>query len=159
MIQQPSLNQLNDIVEPSQASWWPPSWLTVAIVVVFVSTILIALLLMIKRWQKARVRKTAARQLAQNPSASVNQLTVLLKRTALAYYPRDVIAEKHSNEWLDFLLTPLSRRERQTFNQLPQQAEKNFYGVADESFRHCYYQLAQVWLSKDLSKKPGVNDV
>lgn len=159
MIQQPSLNQLNDIVEPSQANWWPPSELTLAIGAALVAVLIVLLLAFIKRWQRARVRKTATRQLAQNQSANVNQLTVLLKRTALAYYPRHVIAEKHSGEWLTFLLAPLSRRERQAFNQLPQQAEKNFYGVADESFRQSYYQLAKVWLSKDLSKKPGANDV
>ncbi len=31
-MQQPSLEQLNDIVEPGQAGWWPPSWLTIAVV-------------------------------------------------------------------------------------------------------------------------------
>ncbi|MDV6315530.1 DUF4381 domain-containing protein [Idiomarina sp. HP20-50] len=159
MIQQPSIEQLNDIVEPSQASWWPLSWLTIVVGLAVLATVITLMLALMKQRQKSRVRKAAIQQLSQNTTVSVNQLTILLKRTALAYYPRKVIAEKHSSEWLNFLLAPLSNRERQAFNQLPEQAEKNFYGVAEESFRQKYYQLAKLWLSKNLSKQPGANDV
>ncbi|MCK7458186.1 DUF4381 domain-containing protein [Idiomarina aminovorans] len=159
MTQQPSLQQLNDIVEPNDASWWPPSW--VALVVVAVALILVAIFIIwgVRRWQESRTRKTAMKQLLQQNNSSVEQLTVLLKRTALAYYPRELIAEKHSRNWLIFLLAALSDKERVLFEPILEQADKNFYGIADDAFRQSYYQLAKLWLSKDLSKQPGAEHV
>ncbi|RUO68944.1 DUF4381 domain-containing protein [Idiomarina ramblicola] len=159
MTQQPSLEQLNDIVEPNDASWWPPSWVTLAVAIIVLVGVTIFLIWMLRRWQKSRVRKTAMAQLLQQKDCSVEQLTVLLKRIALAYYPRELIAEKHSQNWLNFLFVPLSDKEKALFEPLLEQADKNFYGMADDAFNQSYYQLAKVWLSKDLSKQPGADNV
>ena len=159
MTQQPSLEQLNDIVEPNAASWWPPSWVALAVAAIALIGVTVLIIWVFRRWQKSRVRKTAIKQLLQQNDSSVEQLTVLLKRTALAYYPRELIAEKHSRKWLIFLLAPLSNKERAMFEPLLAQADKNFYGIADDAFHQGYYQLAAVWLSKDLSKQPGAEHV
>lgn len=159
MIQQPSLEQLNDIVEPNDASWWPPSWVALAVATIILVGVTILLIWIFRRWQQSRARKTAMAQLLQQKNSSVEQLTVLLKRAALAYYPRELIAEKHSRAWLSFLLVPLSDKEKALFKPLLAQADKNFYGKADDAFNQSYYQLAKVWLSKDLSKQPGADHV
>lgn len=158
-MQQPSLEQLNDIVEPGQAGWWPPSWLTIALVATLLAGILVLSIVLFRRWQKSKVRKTAMQQLLQQKDANAEQITVLLKRTALAYYPRELVATKHSRTWLVFLLASLSDNEKASFEPLLQQADKNFYGTEDDDFNRSYYQLARLWLSKDLSKQPGVSDV
>ncbi|MGM0905863.1 MAG: DUF4381 domain-containing protein [Pseudomonadota bacterium] len=158
-MQQPSLEQLNDIVEPGQAGWWPPSWLTIAVVVTLLAGILVLSIVLFRRWQNSKVRKTATKQLLQQKDANAEQITVLLKRAALAYYPRELVATKHSRTWLVFLLASLSDNEKASFEPLLQQADKNFYSTEDDDFNRSYYQLARLWLSKDLSKQPGVSDV
>ncbi|MGM0429344.1 MAG: DUF4381 domain-containing protein [Pseudomonadota bacterium] len=158
-MQQPSLEQLNDIVEPGQAGWWPPSWLTIAVVATLLAGILVLSIVLFRRWQNSKVRKTATKQLLQQKDANAEQITVLLKRAALAYYPRELVATKHSRTWLVFLLASLSDNEKASFEPLLQQADKNFYGTEDDDFNRSYYQLARLWLSKDLSKQPGVSDV
>ncbi|MCP1339802.1 DUF4381 domain-containing protein [Idiomarina sp. M1R2S28] len=158
-MQQPSLNNLNDIVEPGAANWWPPSWPTIAIAVALLAGIALFIFWLVRRRQQSRVRKIAIRQLQQNRNISIEELTVILKRTALAYYPRELVAEKHSHQWISFLLTPLSEKEKATYEPLLSEANKNFYGIADKNFNQHYYELARLWLSKDLSKQPGAEDV
>lgn len=158
-MQQPSLDKLNDIVEPGSASWWPPSWPAIAIAIALLAGLAFFLFWLIRRRQQLRVRKTAIRQLQQNRNISIEELTILLKRTALAYYPRELVAEKHSRQWISFLLTPLSEKEKVTYESLLNEANKNFYGIADNNFNQQYYELARLWLSKDLSKQPGADDV
>lgn len=158
-MQQPSLDKLNDIVEPGSASWWPPSWPAITIAVVLLISVALLLFWLIRRRHQAHARKAAIRQLQQDKNMSIDELTVLLKRTALAYYPRELIAEKHSQQWISFLLTPLSEKERARYKVLLNEANKNFYGVADTHFNEHYYELARLWLSKDLSKQPGANHV
>jgi len=158
-MQQPSLDKLNDIVEPGSASWWPPSWPVIAIAIVLLVGIALLIFWLIRRRQQSRVRKTAIRQLQHNRDMSIDELTVLLKRTALAYYPREMVAEKHSRQWISFLLMALSEKEKAIYEPLLNEASKNFYGIADNNFNQHYYELARLWLSKDLSKQPGANDV
>lgn len=105
-MQQPSLEQLNDIVEPGQAGWWPPSWLTIAVVAVVLAGVLVLATVLFRRWQKSKVRKAAMKQLLQHKDANTEQITVLLKRAALAYYPRELVATKHSRTWLVFFWRP-----------------------------------------------------
>lgn len=159
MTQKPSIEQLNDIVEPGDASWWPPSWFSLAVAAILLVGFVILVFWLCRRWKKSRVRKTAMKQLTQQKTPDTEQITVLLKRTALAYYSREQVATKHSREWLRFLLVPLSKREKESFGVLLEQADKNFYGIADDNFNQQYYELARLWLSKDLSKQPGANDV
>lgn len=158
-MQQPSLNNLNDIVEPGAASWWPPSWPTIAIAIALLVGTAFFIFWLIRRRQQSHIRKIAIRQLQQDRNLSIEELTVLLKRTALAYYPREFVAEKHSRQWISFLLTPLSEKEKATYESLLNEANKNFYGIADNNFNQQYYELAHLWLSKDLSKQPGAEDV
>lgn len=158
-MQQPSLENLNDIVQPGPASWWPPSWPALAVAIVLLAAIALFIFWLVRRRQQSRARKAAIKQLQQDRNMSIEELTILLKRTALAYYPREIVAEKHSRQWISFLLTPLSDKEKATYDPLLNEANKNFYSMADHHFHQHYYQLARLWLSKNLSKQPGVDDV
>jgi len=111
---QEPLAQLRDIHLPDPINWWPPApgWWDV--------TLLGALLLfwlsryLLDKHQNKRYRRLALVELQQVKPDSNNlstdnnivfaqQLNDLLKRTALAHYPRHVIAPLSGKAWLDFL--------------------------------------------------------
>jgi len=102
---------LRDIHLPIAISWWPPApgwWLLM--VLVFVIVLLIW-------WQQRRkvalrVRVAAlaewgalmaAFQREQNVSQLVQGLSVLLRRVALSYYPREEVAGLSGEAWLRYL--------------------------------------------------------
>jgi len=111
-----SLQNLNDIVLPATIEWWPlaSGWY-----------FLIGLLLVafgwfayrnIKRHIANRYRREALRELQllieavqsdTNRDANLRQLPVLLKRTALAAYPRSQVAALSGESWFVFLNSKL----------------------------------------------------
>jgi len=107
-----SLQNLNDIVLPATVSWWPlaPGWY------VLIGILLIALAWFgyrsIQRWINNRYRRAALDELQileeriNNPEerdASLRQIPVLLKRTALSVYPRSQVASLSGKAWFQFL--------------------------------------------------------
>lgn len=159
MMRQSSLNQLNGIVEPGVASWWPLPSATIVALSVAMSILILLLFWQIRRWRSRRARQWAKRQLRALDPISVGAITQILKRTALAYYPRQRIANTHGENWVRFLLAALSSKEKARYDALPEQAAQQFYGVTSTDFTQQYYQLALVWLNKNLSKQPGATDV
>ncbi len=108
-----SLQNLNDIVMPQAVGWWPPApgWY-----------VLIALFLLLlawygykesRRWISNRYRRVALGELKQlelelvgetRPDVFVfGQIPQLLKRTALAAYPRGEVASLTGSGWHSFL--------------------------------------------------------
>lgn len=159
MMMPSSLNQLHAIVDPGAASWWPLPSATLIAFLVAVSALTLLLFWQVRRWRSRQARQWAKRQLRDLDPISVGAITQILKRTALAYYPRQRIAEKHGENWMHFLLAALSPKERARYNTLPEQAPQQFYGVTSTNFTQQYYELALVWLNKNLSKQPGATDV
>lgn len=159
MMVQSSLNQLNGIVEPDATSWWPLPSATIIALLVAVGILTLLVFWQIRRWRSRRARQWAKTQLRALDPVSIGAITQILKRTALAYYPRQTIAEKHGPSWVHFLLAALSPQEKARYDTLPDQAQQQFYGVASTDFTHQYHQLALVWLNKNLSKQPGATDV
>ena len=107
-----SLQNLNDIVLPAAVSWWPPAsgWYFLF------GLLLIALTWFgyrsLQRWSNNRYRRAALRELqslaerihdAEGRDASLRQIPVLLKRTALSVYPRSQVASLAGKDWFDFL--------------------------------------------------------
>lgn len=96
-----SLDRLHDIVLPPEVSWWPPApgvWLILAAVLAFV---LLLAFRAWRRWRSNAYRRVALRQLAT--ASSPTSIAELLRRTALASFPREVVASKSGNEWVDWL--------------------------------------------------------
>lgn len=103
------LDLMHDLVEPEPVAWTPQTvgWLVVALW-------LLAVLVLIARraylsWRRNRYRHSALAELkeiqsrARQGRASGEPLAVLLKRTALAAYPRAAVASLYGAEWADFL--------------------------------------------------------
>jgi hypothetical protein len=108
----PDLTQLRDIHLPPSVSWWPPApgWWIVG-VILLVSALCAVVLIrrrIANRWRREALRELdtlRAARLAQRqrPQASLNGLSVLLRRVAISRFPRDEVASLHGGPWLAFL--------------------------------------------------------
>lgn len=95
------LSRLRDVVPPEAPSWWPPAdgvWVLVAILLALV-------FLGFATWRRRR-RANAYRRagLALLATAeTVRDVDVVLKRVALAVFPRATVAPLYGPEWASFL--------------------------------------------------------
>jgi hypothetical protein len=96
-----SLDRLHDLALPPAVPWWPPApgWYVVFALALFAAAWIT--LRAWKRWQSNAYRREALCELAslERPAA----IAELLRRTALAIAPRQVVAEKTGTAWLDWL--------------------------------------------------------
>jgi hypothetical protein len=112
-----SLQNLNDIVLPGPVGWWPlaSGWYYL------LGFLLLGLAWFIykavKDWNRNRYRRAALNELkllatitqdTDKRDASLRQLPVLLKRTALSVYPRSQLASLTGKNWHDFLNSKVS---------------------------------------------------
>jgi len=107
-----SLDNLHDIITPTPAPFWPPApgWYGVAVLLATGS--IYALWRCWRTWRMNAYRRAALAELdiieqhwraapaAGNPVA---EMQVLLKRCALAAYPRDIVAGLSGRAWSTFL--------------------------------------------------------
>lgn len=102
MIQDPaSLDRLRDIAQLEPVSWWPlaPGWwvllsaMTVAAFVLGVYSF--------RRWKANAYRRSALAALQS--ATTVAEIDQLLKRTALAAFPRARVAPLYGKAWCDWL--------------------------------------------------------
>lgn len=105
-----SLAQLHDIVVPDGVNlWWPPApgWYVLAGLVIGLAAW--GLWRIRQRRKAARYRVEALAELrmlrrhARDPQAATADLLILLKRTALAAYPRAQVAGLSGEPWWGFL--------------------------------------------------------
>jgi hypothetical protein len=107
-----SLQNLNDIVLPATVGWWPLAigWYAL------IGFLLIALAWFsyrsLRRWINNGYRRAALREFQlledrvhrpEERDASLRQIPVLLKRTALSVYPRSQVASLTGKDWFHFL--------------------------------------------------------
>ena len=103
-----SLDRLHDIAVPPPVSWWPPApgWCVLGgIALVVLGSFALAGLV---RWRRDRYRREALTELdriTRDPLApsSLSAVAELVKRVALAAYPRDRVASLTGDAWLAFL--------------------------------------------------------
>lgn len=107
-----SLSNLRDIVEPAAITWWPPASGLVLLCILFLLWTTVAALLWWRNRQRNAYRRAALHDLTaigeqvrspQTRTAGIRQLSVLLKRVALAAYPRAEVASLTGNKWIAFL--------------------------------------------------------
>ena len=107
-----SLDNLFDIVVPPPVSWWPPApgWYVVG-------ALGIALAVWSawrgwERWRAAAYRRAGLAELRRlerrsgdgsQRDAALREVPALVKRTALAAYPRETVASLSGADWLRFL--------------------------------------------------------
>ena len=96
-----SLDNLRDIVIPEP----PPLWPLAPGMWVLLGLIFLTLLLIVWRWRAAR-KKNAYRKaglVLLNNARSARDISVLMKRVALAAFPREAVASLYGDEWTAFL--------------------------------------------------------
>ena len=96
-----SLQNLRDIVVPDPPPLWPPApgvW----VLIVIALAVVIALILM---WWRSRARnayRRAGLALLEN-ARTIRDINIILKRVALAVWPRREVAPLYGDEWVSFL--------------------------------------------------------
>jgi hypothetical protein len=108
-----ALGHLADVVVPPPVSWTPQTigwWVLAGVLLLVLLWILVA---SARRWHANRYRRAALaelraldarlRQRAGDTALIVDALPELLKRTALAAWPREKVASLSGAAWVDFL--------------------------------------------------------
>ncbi|MGO7153335.1 DUF4381 domain-containing protein [Rhizobium leguminosarum] len=111
-ITETALRSLHDIVVPAPVSWWPQTWGWAVVAALLVFAALLVTLRRIKRYRANAYRREALtllegvadklRHPATRPDA-IRELAEVLKRTALAAWPRDEVASLSGDGWVRFL--------------------------------------------------------
>ena len=106
------LAQLKDIHLPDSIGWWPlaPGWYGLMLMILITAVALASLLR--KRHRNALAKNQALKLLNsytvqyekdRNAQLASARISELLRRVALVYYPRAVVASLHSEAWIEFL--------------------------------------------------------
>lgn len=112
MVDPASLQNLHPIVEPPAAPWWPPApgWYVLAGVIAVSGCVLAARA--VRRRRDEAYRRAALTEFttlatraaaAEGDGEAMHALAVLLKRAALAAFPRERVARLSGPEWWEFL--------------------------------------------------------
>lgn len=98
-----NLNNLHDIVLPEAPAFWPPAqgfWMLVALVLMLALTT--AWLIIQSR--KRNAYRRAGLTLLESATTHYD-INAIVKRVALAAFPRNTVAHLHGNGWVNFLET------------------------------------------------------
>ena len=107
-----SLDNLHDIVVLAPVPWWPPApgWYLLGFLLLI--TIVLGVLFLGRRWHANRYRRAALAELDRlqvlgldgpRRKGAVREISELVKRVALAAWPRNRVATLSGQEWLEFL--------------------------------------------------------
>jgi hypothetical protein len=94
------LDKLHDFYQPPPPAWTPQTAGWYVLFAIIGLAILWIAVRSVRRWRANAYRRQALRELALLPSG---QFSALLKRTALAAWPREKVSSLSGNEWLEFL--------------------------------------------------------
>lgn len=107
------LAKLNDIITTSLSGHWPLSTAATLLIAALIAGVFALLYAGIKGWRRrAPVRAAQSELLALPDQVEIAELSTLIKRCALAYYPRSDIASLAGKEW-DLWLSHHQSREQQ----------------------------------------------
>ena len=160
------LAQLKDIHLPPEPGWWPPAygwWLLTAL-------ILGLIIFLLSKWARHRARlrpiNLALRELKEmtlevdDPEERrriLQQISGLVRRFSLSFFPREQVAELCGHKWFDFIC---ANRHKMTETE----AKKAFSPLIQDPYAPvCNADLItlgknlEVWLNGLKKKKPAKN--
>ena len=94
------LEKLHDFYQPPPPSWTPQTIGWYVVFAILGITLVWLVIYYLRRWLRNGYRREALRELALLPP---EQFSTLLKRTALAAWPRERVASLSGELWLGFL--------------------------------------------------------
>ena len=148
------LEQLRDIHLPPAVSWWPPApgWWLLAAIMMLLGALAVWLFQRHRRdrWRRAALREwqrlhedwTAG---AIDGVGAARRLSVLLRRVALARFPRQQVAALTGEDWLAFLDSALA--EQKPFSSGPGRALLEApYAARAEIDSEALFEICGRWL-------------
>jgi hypothetical protein len=96
----PVLHGLHPYYQPAPPAWTPQTIGWYVLFAIVALSLLWVAIHEIRLWISNRYRREGLRELAMTPP---DRLSVLLKRTALAVWPREKVASLSGDAWLKFL--------------------------------------------------------
>lgn len=151
----PRLQDLQDIIAAPPAQWWPlaPGWYVLAIVTL--TLLVLCTYGLYRRRQRRLLQRAALRQLTA--TASLAELTQLLKQTTAAYFPQRALLSLPTAQWHQFLLqqlpTSAQARFAPTLDAVAAQAYQDpvHQAAATQSaLQQRYYAFVRYWLKHAL---------
>jgi len=100
---------LIDIPLPPSISLWPETWTSRITVTAALAALVVSVVWILHQYAVNRYRREALAELDRithapiEPGQLAQDLTVLVRRTALAAFPREQVAQLTGQAWLDFL--------------------------------------------------------
>jgi hypothetical protein len=147
------LAQLKDIHLPGAVSAWPPSiawWLVLLFALIACTLLIFAGFYYRKRTRLTRLALAELAQLQQQ-GCDINALHLLLKRVALACFPRQQVAALYGLQWLDFLDQQAGSKTNKLIGFMPNADAwtNNLYSAtAPETATDMHFQTCRAWLKK-----------
>jgi len=156
-----TLRRLHDVVQPPPVSWAPQ---TIGWYVLFALAGLLLLwgcVALVRRLLRNRYRREALRELAAleagagedaSRAAALRALPGLLRRTALAAWPREEVASLSSEAWLAFLDEAYGgdgfrRGPGRLVALVAYEPDRDVHGI-DEPDARAAFELARVWIRR-----------
>ncbi|RLK10676.1 DUF4381 domain-containing protein [Ruegeria conchae] len=103
------LDMLEPAPKPETISMMPQTWGWVVVAVILLAFFSVATVLILRHRRANAYRRYALAELA-SPGISVAKVAEILRRTALAAYPREQVAGIHGEDWLSFLSQTIDRK-------------------------------------------------
>jgi HAMP domain-containing protein len=166
-MQQNPLAGLKDIHLPPAPDWWPPAcgwWLLAAL---FLSLIIFGLVKWFRHQDRLRPIKLAVKELKsmdlqtadpEQRRLTLQQLSGLIRRFALVFFPQEQTAEFCGREWLDFICA-------HSYTMSETEAEKAFSPLIQDPYAPvCSTDLITLgknleqWFNGLKKKKPATGD-
>ena len=156
-----NLENLYDIVAPGPVSWWPPAPGWYVIGVILVCLIGLALGHTVRQRRRNRFRREALAELDQilasmgdsrQKISALRTLPGLVKRTALAGFDRQYVAQLSGTAWLEFLnqtgsTDRFTKKPGSLLGELSFQKEEQLEALPEESVQQLL-RLVRQWIKR-----------
>lgn len=148
------LAQLKDIQLPTNIHNYPIAlgwWLLAIICLAFVVWVSVKIL---RQKKIKQPQKLAIKQLSINNNASIEECVTVLKWAALAYFPREIVANTYGETLHAFFIDTLPEKKQAQFKTLSTECLHSMYQKNNASIVSSDFQKAAVlWLTHALPPK------